>query len=63
MIPRESNETQEVGIPVMMFVVTAADGSVSERRLELRPELEDVPLEEALGLVPGDRVKPKRMED
>lgn len=55
MLPRDSDQQQAKTF--IVFAITSPDGSVREKRLELRPELEDVPLEVALGLVPGDRVQ------
>jgi hypothetical protein len=45
---------------VVTLLITGPDGTQRVQRLEYRPELEDVPLEVALGLTPGDRVELQR---
>lgn len=49
--------------PVFRVLVTDADST--ERLVELRatPEMEDMPLEEALGLRPGSRFRMERKDE
>lgn len=49
--------------PVARLVVTDADGTVRHVVLRATPEMEDMPLEVALGLKPGSRVRMEREDD
>lgn len=43
--------------PVLRFTVTDPDGIARQVELHCTPDMEDVPLEDALGLKPGSRFK------